>query len=57
MIPRNEVKIYQKTDFLSSEGHYYLLLVAAWLKLLHWTLHRLVLTPEAFTAFVGKRPF
>ena len=41
-ILRNEAKIYQNTDFLSFE-----------LKLLHCTLYRLDLPPEAFITFVG----
>ena len=52
-ISRNEAKIYQETDFISSEGH---LLTSPGCCLtlassLDVALYRLDLPPEAFTAF------
>lgn len=41
------LKSNKETEFLSSKGH---LLVAAWVKLLRWTLYRLDLPFEVFTA-------
>ena len=52
-LTRNEAKIYQETEFYSSEG--YLLnfswLLPSLLKLLHWMLYRLDFPLEVLTAF------
>ena len=52
-IPRNEVKIYQETEFHSSEGYLFNFswLLPGLLKLLHWMLYRLDLPLEVLTAF------
>ena len=52
-IPRNEAKIYQETEFHSSEGHLFNFswLLPGLLKLLHWMLYRLDLPLEVLTAF------
>ena len=52
-IPRNEAKIYQETEFHSSEGYLFNFswLLPSLLKLLHWMLYRLDLPLEVLTAF------
>ena len=52
-IPRNEAKIYQETEFHSSEGYLFNFswLLPGLLKLLHWMLYRLDLPLEVLTAF------
>ena len=50
--PRNESKIYQETEFHSSEGYLFIFswLLPGLLKLLHWMLYRLDLPLEVLTA-------
>ena len=52
-IPRNEAKIFQETEFHSSEGHLFNVsrLLPDSVKLIQWILYRLDLPLEAFTAF------
>jgi len=52
-IPRNEAKIYQETEFHSSEGYLFNFswLLPGLLKLLHWMLYRLDLPLEVLTSF------
>ena len=52
-ISRNEAKIYQETEFHSSEGYLFNFswLLPGLLKLLHWMLYRLDLPLEVLTAF------
>ena len=49
-IPRNEAKIYQETEFHSSEGYLFNFswLLPGLLKLLHWKLYRLDLPLEVY---------
>ena len=52
-LTRNEAKIYQETEFHSSEGYLFNFswLLPSLLKLLHWMLYRLDLLLEVLTAF------
>ena len=52
-----KLKSTRKLIFWALKDIYELLLVATWLKLLHWTLNRLDLPPEVFTVFCLERTF